>query len=292
MGQKTNIQWCDSTVNPSSGCDGCELWDGTLETCYAGNLHEMRLAKSMPDKYAADFSEVRMLPGRMAKAAAWPDLRGTPRPDKPWLDGLPRAIFVGDLGDFMSRGVTDDYFKREIMDTITSKNGSRHFWMLLTKRPSRLAELSEALGGLPDNVMAMTTVTTQKSADIRIPKLLKVRCKWHGLSCEPLLEGIKIDCYLLPFQEDDDGAPYPGTINLVILGGESGSQARPCNVEWIRSLKNQGASVDAPCFVKQLGSVVVAGKFERWLMHHPKGGDMDEWPDDLRVRQFPKGVAR
>ena len=159
MGQHTNIEWCDSTINPTSGCDGCELFQAGKQataTCYASHLHTRRLARSFPDKYAADFSEVRMLAGRMEQAANWPDLRGKERPDKPWLNGRPRHIFVGDLGDFLSRGVPDDYIIREIIGNIVSPAGRRHFWLLLTKRPRRLAEISRRLPhGLPPNCMAI-----------------------------------------------------------------------------------------------------------------------------------------
>lgn len=301
MGDKTNIEWCDSTVNPSSGCDGCELWNEVMRTCYAGNLHETRLYPSFkdtrPELYAPTFSEVRLIPGRMAQAADWRDLRGKDRPKKPWLNGLPRIIFVGDLGDFMSRAVTDDYFKSEIIGNITSKQGSRHFWMLLTKRPRRLAELSEALGGLPDNVMALTTVTTQKTADLRIPELLKVRCKWRGISAEPLLERIDFSKINNPERVD---------VDLLIAGGESGKGARPCNVEWLRSLRDQAKASGTAFFLKQLGSHIINGlskppipppwpdgaQFDacgRVFLKHVKGGNMNEWPEDLKnERQFPK----
>jgi protein gp37 len=76
MGSKTNIEWCDSTVNPTTGCDGCELWAGDVRACYAGNLHESRLALTLPQLYAENFTDVRLAPGRMAAAAGWSDLRG------------------------------------------------------------------------------------------------------------------------------------------------------------------------------------------------------------------------
>ena len=80
-----------------------------------GRTWPKRLAKSLPLLYAPNFQEVRLAPGRMKKAAAWSDLRGADRPGKPWLDGMPRMIFVGDMGDFMRRGVPDDYFKTEYL---------------------------------------------------------------------------------------------------------------------------------------------------------------------------------
>jgi len=263
MGQKTNIEWCDSTINGTSGCDGCELWNKQARTCYAGNLQTHRLSKSMPHLYSRDFSEVRMIPGRFAQAAAWSDLRGTERPEKPWLNGMPRCIFVGDLGDTFSRAVTDEFLTRELFGAITSKQGQRHFWMLLTKRPK---ELAKKWGGLPDNVMAMTTITSQKSAQARVADLLEVRCKWKGLSCEPLLEAVNLRAI-----DDVDGnrldsltgawgvegrgwtEESSNRINLVICGGESGPGARPMHPDCARALRDQCSAAGVPFFFKQWG---------------------------------------
>lgn len=270
MGKKTNIEWCDSTINGSSGCDGCELWNAQVKTCYAGNLQIRRLSKSPKLKhlYSSNFSEVRMIPGRYAQAASWSDLRGTERPDKPWLNGLPRMIFVGDLGDTFSRAVTDEFLTRELFGAITSKQGQRHFWMLLTKRPKRLAGLAKKWGGLPDNVMAMTTVTSRKTALARVPDLLDVPCKWKGLSCEPLLEAVNLRTI-----DDADGnrldsltgawgiegrgwtGDSENRINLVICGGESGSlEARAMLPDWARRLRDDCGDVGTPFFMKQWGA--------------------------------------
>ena len=70
MGKQTNILYVHSTINGSSGCDGCELWSSKNRTCFAGNLHENRLAKSLPNLYAPKFTTVLEIPGRFAKAAA------------------------------------------------------------------------------------------------------------------------------------------------------------------------------------------------------------------------------
>jgi protein gp37 len=72
---------------------------------------------------------------------------------------------------------------------------------------------------------------------------------------------------------------------MVIQGGESGSQARPFSLAWARQLKSDCENVKAgrvAYFLKQLGSNVAEMKLESW-----EGGDWAEWPEDLRVRQFP-----
>lgn len=248
----TNIGWTHSTINGSSGCDGCELWNGIKKTCYAGQVHQNRLALSLPHLYARDFGEVRMIPGRFAQAAKW----GPPTPeenaDKPWFVGQPRHIFVGDMGDFLSDAVTDEFLERELLTAVTSKAGQRHVWQWLTKRPARLAQLSEKWGGLPDNVVAMTTVTNQRTADVRIPELLKVRCKTRGVSAEPLLG--PVDLRPAAFNGSDSFASLEG-IHWVIVGGESGAECRPMEADWVRSLRDQCAAAGVAFFFKQWGGV-------------------------------------
>jgi protein gp37 len=289
MGLETGIEWCDSTVNPSTGCDGCELWNGRdIRVCYAGKLHEARLAKSLPALYAENFQEVRLAPGRMMDAARWPDLRGKQRPDKPWLNGLPRMIFVGDMGDFGSRDVLDDYFIDEIIGAIRSTPGARHFWLLLTKQISRLAKLSVKIGGLPENCMALTTATSQRTADVRRQELLEVECRWRGISIEPLWEQIDLTergrgLYCESCLDRSVHWCVDPVIDWVIVGGESGAGARPTSLAWIRDLVAQCADANVPCFVKQLGSAWA----RQAKASHEKGGDPAEWPSDLRVRQIP-----
>src|SRR3712207_3863109 len=97
----TVIEWSDSTVNPVSGCSGCELWTPERRTCYAGQLHHR-----WPHNpgFASDFDVPQLFAGRMAAAAAWSDLADLARPSKPWLNGMPRLIFVSDMGDALSEG--------------------------------------------------------------------------------------------------------------------------------------------------------------------------------------------
>lgn len=113
------------------------------------------------------------------------------------------------------------------------------------------------------------------------------------------------------------------SIDWVIVGGESGANARPCNPAWIRSIVKQCQAAGVPCFVKQLGSNIVTrndmvddafnslntgwpdpvvehhihgfredyqGADCRIRLRHKKGGDPEEWPEDLRVREFPDEV--
>ena len=82
----------------------------------------------------------------------------------------------------------------------------------------------------------------------------------------------------------------------VIVGGESGSSARPCHIDWLRSIANQCQAARIPVFVKQLGTNpidstpyiegIATNNFTLKLKDR-KGGDLAEWPESVQVRQFP-----
>jgi len=100
MGIKTNIEYCDSTINPIVGCEGCELWAAGRpdeeQHCYAATLCKRWAGKK---GWPAAFDQPEYFPGRMEQALGWPDLTGKERADKPWLNGYPRLIFLNDLSD-------------------------------------------------------------------------------------------------------------------------------------------------------------------------------------------------
>ena len=302
MGQHTDIQWCDSTINPTTGCDGCELKvRGRKGTCYAAPIHEKRLARSMPDLYAADFHEIRLAPGRTANAAAWPDLRGKGRPDKPWMGLMPRVIFVGDMGDLFSKDVPFNYVRDEVFAAIRSPQGRRHIWMVLTKQPKRFADFARnSIADWPPNLVSGTSVTTQATTG-RVRDLLGVPGH-RFVSVEPMWEPIDLTQYL-------------DAVGLVIAGGESGDGSKPCEFRWLRRLRDDCAEHGTSYFLKQLGSkpygewkygnpptyclsrmrggvlrnTTELSQYEngRWRLRDGHGGNWDEWPDDLKIRQFP-----
>lgn len=117
---------------------------------------------------------------------------------------------------------------------------------------------------------------------------------------------------VVSWSDNSDSGPR---LDWVIVGGESGAGARPFDVEWARSVVQQCRAADVPVFVKQLGSFPVVDNEENcatlaphvgkgtnkrapstwrepwpWVptLRDRKGGDMAEWPEDLRVRQFPE----
>jgi protein gp37 len=293
MGQHTDIQWCDSTINPTTGCDGCELWiPGKGGVCYAGNFHTRRLANSLPQLYAKDFTEVRLALGRMVKAAAWSDLRGIDRHDKPWFNGFPRIIFISDMADAMSAAVPFEYLKSEIIDNVTSPNGQRHVWMWLTKQPKRMKEFSAWLReqGIfwPENLWAGTSITRQATCS-RIDHLERVGdvTTTRFVSAEPLYERVDLHKWLAR-----------GNIDLVIIGGMSRQGGHPhtrCDLQWISDILRECHHACVCPFIKQLGanpymSYAVAGegvRTEDVPVKDSHGGDWNEWPAWARVRRFP-----
>jgi len=278
VSESTNISWCDTTVNPTSGCDGCELFAPgrpDAATCYAKAIHENRLAKSFPDNYAPRFNDVRLIPGRVAKAACLSDLSGKERKDKPWLDGRPRFIFVGDMADVFSRAVPFTFLQDEVFAPMGTSNGRRHFWIVLTKRPQRMAEFSR-LVRWPANCIAMTSVTDQRTADARMPRLLEVRAAMRGVSVEPLLGPVQLhDVPALArrrYLVDD----HPKALmNWIICGGESGPRHRDCDPAWLLNVVEQGKTAGVPTFVKQDSG--------------PRDGERGRIPDDLwAMKQCPR----
>ncbi len=276
MAQNTAIQWCDSTENPTMGCAGCELWNEERQTCYAGVLH--RRFGGVSSGYAPEFEQVTLFPGRMHRASKWSDLSGRKRTNKPWLNGMPRLIFVSDMSDALSQSVEFEYLRDEVIANVTSELGRRHRWLWLTKRPKRMASFSKWLDvEWPSNLWVATSVTTQKSTS-RIKHLLKVGDEntVRFLSVEPQWEVIRLEKWL-------------PSINWVIQGGESGPTAHEFDVEWAESLISQCKAHKVPYFLKQLGSKVCR-KGDQTLYENSHGGNWDEWPKRLRVRQFPKAA--
>jgi protein gp37 len=181
-------------------------------------------------------------------------------------------------------------------------------WLLLTKRPQnflqRVYDAAKAqhirthdhiftwiidwwnAKTIPHNVWVGTTVEDQQRADERIPELLKIPAHVRFLSAEPLLG--KIDFGFNGLQSKEPVGFVDG-IHWVIFGGESGKDARLLDVDWIRSGVKQCRIAGIAPFVKQLGKNVMGREMDKWVcrLTDKKGGDMSEWPEELRVREFP-----
>lgn len=182
-------------------------------------------------------------------------------------------------------------------------------WLLLTKRPENFGLFCGPLGWSgewPRNVWAMTTCEDQERANKRIPELIKVNARIRGVSYEPALGPVRFHEWILPVCDgcgvkvnprdtscDKCGrSRKPTALDWIIVGGESGRGARPFNFYWARSTLRQCEAAGVACFVKQMGS----NAHDAWLTNpkifkDKKGSCPSEWPEDLRVREFPKEVG-
>ncbi len=257
---------------------------GTQLTCYAATLHLNKGHSILnPDRkvnrgYAPTFEQLTKFEGRVAKMAAMPDLLGTSDPFAPWKDGLPRMVFVSDMGDALAEHSPQhfDWLEKEVMEPIRSPDGQRHLWLWLTKRPQIMAKFAKKIGSFPGNVCAMTTLTgADRQSLVRLEKLKEVDAHMRGLSIEPLWERIPPEKLNLE------------KIDWVIVGGESGNpDSRPFDLAWARELRDLCRNRGVAFFCKQLGrNPLEDGQVLRLRDKH--GGNWDEWPEDLRVREFP-----
>ena len=149
-------------------------------------------------------------------------------------------------------------------------------------------------GHTPPNIWLGVSCENQELADRRIPELLKIPAKVRFVSAEPLLGPINFYQAAGPQNEGQwmNQVECGRIIHQIIIGGESGPHSRWCSMEWIRDIVRQCKEAQVPCYVKQLGSNARRGGEDesetKMSLDDKKGADMTEWPEDLRVRQFPK----
>lgn len=134
-----------------------------------------------------------------------------------------------------------DEWRKEAWSFMKERSDCRFFF--ITKRIDRFEKcFPEDWGNGYDNVMIAVTTENQKMADYRLPIYSKLPIKHKGIMCEPLLEGIDLTKYLTP------------EIEVVSVGGESGSEARICNYEWILDIRNQCIAANVSFDFHQTGA--------------------------------------
>lgn len=259
MPGETKIQWATHTLNIWTGCDkvsaGCK-------NCYAETFAERwRGVAGHPYEQGFDLRY-------------WPERLDLPRR---WTKG--RVIFLNSMSDAFHKDIPLDNLKRqfEMMNECP-----QHIFQILTKRHERLVEVMDKVTWSP-NIWMGVSVEDQENTK-RIEYLQEVPAAVRFLSIEPLVGYIKqIDLY---------------DIGWVIVGGESGPGARPMKESWAKELvtacgrywgRDDGSGSDLfqdpkPVFVKQMGTVLAKEKGYT----SRKGDDMEEWPEHLRVRQYPQ----
>ena len=251
----TKIDWADKVWNPVTGCTkvsaGCK-------NCYAE-----RMAKRLAGRagYPEDGFKVTLHPEKLFEPLRWKK---------------PSRIFVCSMGDLFHEDVSDEFLfdvTRRIVD-------SRHTFLILTKRPARMAAViceTGFIGSLP-NVWFGVSVEDQETADERIPLLLEPVAEIFEnelgegagitgrrfVSYEPALGPIdftpflKGECKYCNGEGGNTGCPCAGSgkgprIDWLIMGGESGPGARPMHPDWARSVRDQCKAAGVPFFFKQWG---------------------------------------
>jgi protein gp37 len=194
-------------------------------------------------------------------------------------DGSHWLVFAGDLCDiFDPRGPKKG---RDRMWELF--RATPHLtWQVLTKRPENFAEYLPADWGEGyENVWLGVTVENREDGYPRIDLLRQTPAKVRFLSCEPLLEELT-------------GIDLTG-IHWVIVGGESGNQARPFDIKWARALKAACKKLKTTFFFKQLGAAPVQGGEPFPILHSlpnekrdAHGVSMENFPDDLKIQTWPK----
>ena len=184
---------------------------------------------------------------------------------KPLAKKKPTTYFVNSMSDLFHKEVPFEYIQKvfEVM------NRTSHTYQILTKRPERLASVAPYLNWTPNIWMGVSVENQKETRRIELLRLVPSRIRF--LSCEPLLEPLDLNLK---------------GIHWVIAGGESGPGARPCDQRWIMSIIRQCQKQKVPVFVKQMGSRSLIDTRVIKLADR-KGGDINEWPEPLRVRQFP-----
>lgn len=216
----SKIEWTENTWNPVTGCT--KISQG-CEHCYA-EVMSRRLKAMGKQKYANGFS-VTLHEECLNEPLTW---------------RKPHTIFVCSMSDLFHKDVSFDFIDR-VMDTI--RRTPQHRYQLLTKRAERMAEYFHS-HKVPANAWLGVTVECQSSKS-RIDCLRNIPAPIRFLSCEPLIE--------------DLGELNLDNIDWIIVGGESGSQARPMKEEWVLSIKEQTERQGTAFFFKQWGTWGVDG---------------------------------
>ena len=312
--------WGDkgTRVRSASFWDNCRRWNKQAEADYQRWQHAVENFQGGEYDQLAPFHRPTVFPSICDPFEEWggPILdskgnrlmccthngctaRGEPVPGKNCIFCLRelRPVTMGDL-------------RRDLFTTINACPWLD--FLLLTKRPQNVRRMwpsadmfdseSEHKAYWP-NIWLLTSVSDQATADAMIPSLLECRdlVPVLGLSVEPLIGSVDLagalnDCQCGKCDYCLDVADHPtNRVNYVIVGGKSGHGARPCDLQWIRAIVEQCRDAKVACFVKQLGALTVDSAFPEpdgtpsliIGLKDKKGGTPEEWPEELRVRQYP-----
>lgn len=286
MGDRSGIQWCDATWNPTRGCsrvsEGCR-------NCYAERQAVRLSGPGM--QYEGLVRSTSDGPKWTGKVVLVERMLRVPLQ---WR--RPRRIFVNSMSDLFHEKLSDASIDEVFAVMALAK---QHTFMILTKRPERMRDyflssvdregryvdqrvglkafgrvldeypkLQRAAGGLVmttdpgtegsikgwplPNVWLGVSVESPGTADWRVPLLLETPAAVRFLSCEPLLGPLELYRWMSGYQGGDAREPGRG-LDWIIAGGESGPGSRPMDTKWVRTLREQCEQTRTPFFFKQYG---------------------------------------
>lgn len=218
------------------------------------------------------------------------------RLDTPRTWRKPAAVFVNSMSDLFHEDVPHTF-----VATVWAvmKSERRHVFIVLTKRPDRALAFAKfaADAGMDlraPNIIVGVSAEDQAAADLRIPALWDFPAVTRCVSVEPMLGPVAIlyamtcrcGCKDEPVRRVGpfgNGISYENCgfcyrpragLDWVIVGAESGHGARDMDLAWARTVRDECALTGAPFFMKQICS-------------RGRKVPVEDWPDDLRVREFP-----
>jgi len=310
VSDKSAIEWTDATWNPVRGCS---LVSPGCTNCYA--MRQAHRSSGIGGAYEGLTKMSKGGPVWTGKVALIHKLL-----DAPLRWRRPRRIFVNSMSDLFHDDVPEIFIASVLGIAAACPH---HTFQVLTKRPARMKHVLQCGAFLdayesslemythaeapwpPPNIWLGVSVEDQARADERIPLLLQTPAAVRWISAEPLLGPISFEGCWVEHPNPAIHENWLEVLNWVVVGGESGPGARPLQLDWVRSLRDQCHAVGTPFFLKQLGRWPIATKDEGypWAQLHDedgapigewgldgksrKGGDPAEWPEDLRVRQYP-----
>lgn len=218
MADKTAIEWADATWNPITGCTkisaGCD-------NCYAERFSE-RFRHTEGHYFRSGF-DLTLRPQKLSQPLEWK---------------RPRRIFVNSMSDLFHKSVSTQYIS-QVFDVM--EKADHHVYQILTKRSSLLRNFVNArygTGAAPKHIWLGVSIESPKFL-VRLEHLKQTRAGVRFLSLEPLLEAI--------------GPVSFAGIDWVIVGGESGANARPIDQAWVREIRDQCRDQKVAFFFKQWG---------------------------------------
>lgn len=266
MGEITKIAWAHSTFNPWIGCTkigpGCD-------NCYA-SANDVRFTGGR--RWGAGAPRHRTAPSNWRQPIIWER--------KAQASGEPWRVFCASQADVFDNEVPQEW-REDLFELIRCT--SNLTWLLLTKRIGNVADmLPKDWGDGYPNVWLGITVVTQDEFLRDVPKLQRIPARIKWLSIEPQIENVVIPVY----------RHYP--FHWVVCGGESRQfgKCRPFNIAWAKTLRLGCERECIPFFMKQLGHQAVdyvgdTVQTAPYQGYTGKGDDPTEWPEYLRVREFP-----